>query len=205
MAYLPNDERRHQIVRAAIAVIRAHGLGDATTRRIAAEAEAPLGALHYCFRSKDELYEAVMRELDDDGIERLIACVTVGMGVAAAAEALCRTLARWTLDRYQDHLTEYEISIWAMRSQTYSHIPANTYREWLETIAGLLVTARRADEPEHDVVAIARMIVALEDGYGFQDQFLREDVITENFEVAVRVLTHAIDAGQFVLGDPRDA
>jgi TetR/AcrR family transcriptional regulator, regulator of biofilm formation and stress response len=203
MAYISNDERRRQFVQAAIAVIREHGLGDATTRRIAEEAKAPLGALHYCFRGKDELYEAVMQELGVAGLESLADCVTPGMGVAAAAAAMGRTLAKWTLGRYADHLTEYEIHIWGMRSHKYAHIPANTYREWLDTVAELLESARRSDEPTYDTAAIARMIIAFEDGYGFQDQFLGEEAMAENFERAVKILTRSIEAGDFTVGRPR--
>ena len=59
MAYLPAEERRQRIVEAAIEVIAAEGLAGATTRRIAERADAPLGALHYCFRNKDELMQVV--------------------------------------------------------------------------------------------------------------------------------------------------
>jgi TetR/AcrR family transcriptional regulator, regulator of biofilm formation and stress response len=203
MAYIPNDERRRQFVQATIEVIREHGLGDATTRRIAEQAKAPLGALHYCFRGKDELYEAVMQELGVAGLESLADCVTPKMGVAPAAAAMCRSLAKWTLVRYADHLTEYEIHIWAMRSHKYSHIPTNTYREWLDKIAGLLATARSTGEPTYDYMAIARMILALEDGYGFQDQFLGEEVMTDNFERAIKVLTRGIEGGDFTVSRAR--
>ena len=49
----------HDVV-AAIEVIASEGLARATTRRIAEAADAPLGSLHYCFRSKDELIESVL-------------------------------------------------------------------------------------------------------------------------------------------------
>src|SRR5690606_24796689 len=59
MAYLPAEERRRSIIDAAVVVIASHGLSGATTRRIAEQAEAPLGALHYCFRNKAELIDLV--------------------------------------------------------------------------------------------------------------------------------------------------
>ncbi|GAB3462634.1 TetR/AcrR family transcriptional regulator [Actinophytocola sediminis] len=59
MVYLSADERRRTIIDAAVEVIAAEGLAGATTRRIAEHANAPLGALHYCFRDKDELIELV--------------------------------------------------------------------------------------------------------------------------------------------------
>lgn len=66
MARVSAKDRSLQFVQAAARVIARDGAGAATTRRIAAEAEAPLAALHYCFRSKDELLEEVYRYLSAD-------------------------------------------------------------------------------------------------------------------------------------------
>lgn len=68
MAYVPGAERREQIIKAAVEVVAAEGLNGATTRRVAERANAPLGALHYCFRNKDELIRLVMAK----GAERLV-------------------------------------------------------------------------------------------------------------------------------------
>ena len=62
MAYLSAEERRRTIIDAAIEVIGQEGLQRATTRRIAERANAPLGALHYCFRNKEELLQVVADE-----------------------------------------------------------------------------------------------------------------------------------------------
>ncbi|WP_214403790.1 TetR/AcrR family transcriptional regulator [Pseudonocardia lacus] len=55
MARIPARERRHQLVAAAFRVIGEEGFAAATTRRVCAEAGAPLAAFHYCFASKAEL------------------------------------------------------------------------------------------------------------------------------------------------------
>jgi AcrR family transcriptional regulator len=69
VAYLSAEERRRTIIDAAIEVIANEGLARATTRRIAERANAPLGALHYCFRNKEELIQVVA----DEGAEMLSA------------------------------------------------------------------------------------------------------------------------------------
>lgn len=61
----PAAERREQLLDAAVEVMRAGGVAAATTRAVAERAGLPQGAFHYCFRSKDDLFEALLdRELD---------------------------------------------------------------------------------------------------------------------------------------------
>jgi AcrR family transcriptional regulator len=55
MARVSADERRRQLVAAAFRVIERDGFAGVTTRRVCAEAGAPLAAFHYCFTSKQEL------------------------------------------------------------------------------------------------------------------------------------------------------
>jgi TetR/AcrR family transcriptional regulator, regulator of biofilm formation and stress response len=69
MTRVPATERRRQLVDAAFRVIGRDGFAAATTRRVCAEAGAPLAAFHYCFASKQELLveltEQAMRELEE--------------------------------------------------------------------------------------------------------------------------------------------
>jgi AcrR family transcriptional regulator len=62
VAYILVDDRRQQIIAAAIDVIAEEGLAKATTRRIAERAKAPLSALHYCFKNKNELVQLIAGE-----------------------------------------------------------------------------------------------------------------------------------------------
>jgi len=54
------EDRRQQLIDAAIRVAERDGIAATTTRRIAAEAGARLATVHYCFRSKQELFEGVL-------------------------------------------------------------------------------------------------------------------------------------------------
>ena len=62
MPYILVEERRQHIIKAAIEVIAEEGLAQATTRRIAERAGAPLSALHYCFKDKNELIQVIAAE-----------------------------------------------------------------------------------------------------------------------------------------------
>ncbi|MDQ3715019.1 MAG: TetR family transcriptional regulator [Actinomycetota bacterium] len=60
MGRVTAQDRRQQLIDAAIRVAEREGIAATTTRRIAAEAGARLATVHYCFRSKQELLEGVL-------------------------------------------------------------------------------------------------------------------------------------------------
>ncbi|WP_279579831.1 TetR/AcrR family transcriptional regulator [Fodinicola feengrottensis] len=59
------DERRQDLVAAAIRVLARDGVAKASTRAIVAEAAMPLGFFHYCFRSKQELFMQVIGTINE--------------------------------------------------------------------------------------------------------------------------------------------
>ena len=54
------DERRDQLVDAALEVMRHAGLGAVTTRAVTTQAGLPHGSFHYCFRTKADMFRAVL-------------------------------------------------------------------------------------------------------------------------------------------------
>jgi TetR/AcrR family transcriptional regulator, regulator of biofilm formation and stress response len=90
MPRVPVEERRRQLVAAAFRVIGQEGFAAATTRRVCAEAGAPLAAFHYCFDSKQallvELTEQTLAELVDVQTDGIV----VGEDVAASLRATLR-------------------------------------------------------------------------------------------------------------------
>ena len=97
MPRMPLPQRRQQLVDAAIAVLTREGVSGATTRAIVAEAGTSLSVFHYCFDSKQELLDAVIKSL-----------VGTNVGLAEAtfeAGATRRQLIRSGLDAYWSHVT----------------------------------------------------------------------------------------------------
>lgn len=178
-------------------VIREEGLTRTTTRRIAAQANASLGSLHYCFRNKDEVIEGVLRTLHDAGRNRLARSVTPRMGASAAAAAILRSLSAWVIETVHDQLTEYELQIWMIRSRRHAHLSPVLYGEWIDLVVELLSLGERDDEPHRDLDALARMLFALADGLNLQDRLMQQHELFEMTERAVTVLTRAVDAGDF--------
>ena len=66
MAYVKASERRAQLVVAARAVLCRDGVAGTTLRAVAAEAEVPLGTLHYVFPTKELLITAVLEDVRDE-------------------------------------------------------------------------------------------------------------------------------------------
>jgi AcrR family transcriptional regulator len=116
MAYLSAQTRRGRIIDAAIDVIAEEGLGRATTRRIADRADAPLGAMHYCFRNKDELMElvlkrgiATMRTAFDD--------IHPSSGLAPTIRDSVAAYWRWVRENIGLQLALMELLMWKIRRE----------------------------------------------------------------------------------------
>jgi len=114
VAYLSAEERRRTIIDAAIEVIAQEGLARATTRRIAERANAPLGALHYCFRNKEELIQVVA----DEGAQMLEAAfdeVDPSVGFEQTLRDSIGALWRWVEGNAGLQLALLELAMWRIR------------------------------------------------------------------------------------------
>ena len=126
MAYLSAEERRQSIVDAAVQVIAEEGLARATTRRIAERADAPLGALHYCFRNKDELIQLVA----DQGalmLREAFDGVDPSQGVEATIRASIDAMWTWVQGNAGLQLALLELGMWRIRQ---GGDPAEVYEMW---------------------------------------------------------------------------
>ena len=83
MARMPLAQRRQQLVDAAIAVLTREGVPKATTRAIVAEADTSLSVFHYCFDSKQELLDAVIKTLVGTDVDLAEASFDAGASPAS--------------------------------------------------------------------------------------------------------------------------
>ncbi|MEU0402827.1 TetR family transcriptional regulator [Streptomyces sp. NPDC006197] len=143
MARHSADERRERLVEAAIRVMIRDGVGKATTRAVVAEAGFPLGAFHYCFRSKQELLHSV--------IERIMLRSLAFPLVPAAAEASPHDLIRATLHGYWDRVRErpdehqltYELTQYALREPGLADVARRQYQHYLQVNIDYLQSVAR--------------------------------------------------------------
>lgn len=199
MTKIPDEPQQAVLIKAAAKVIREEGVACATTRRIASEAGVPLGSVHYHFKNKQQLFEAVSGSIGATGKDWVEKHIHAEMGVSAAAGAIALAFAQWAEQTPSDQLTEFELGIWALRTKTQVKLPQQSYQDWLEHYRLLLRRAKRADEPVRDIEAIARSLLALVDGFIIQDQFLRETRLPSSTEKLTRALVSAIENGVYDL------
>ncbi|RZU32133.1 TetR/AcrR family transcriptional regulator [Blastococcus saxobsidens] len=92
-AHLPVEQRRAQLVAAAMRVMQREGAWALTTRAVAREAGVPLGAVHYAFGSKAELVRAVF-QADRENATALLRRAVEAEGTPT--EILTRALVGYT-------------------------------------------------------------------------------------------------------------
>jgi AcrR family transcriptional regulator len=177
VAYLASDVRRETIIDAAIEVIASEGLARATTRRIAEAADAPLGSLHYCFRSKDELIESVLARAAST-MEASFEDIHPEQGFAATLRASVAAYWQWIQKDLGLHLALFELLIWTIRRSEHG---ANLYRDANEPFGGKLIRS------------------ALEEAAA-QDSFTPAVSIDDT----VRFLLHRFDGLVFEFAESRD-
>ena len=168
------EERREQLIDAAVEVIADHGLARATTRAITDRAGLALGAFHYVFDSKDELLEAV--------IQRVVREIDATLGATAATveptaerrpegpELVVDVLERFLRGAWAYfegtrtlQLAQYELTLHALREPEKHHLAVQQYDLLVGTLSGLLrdLTDELAPDTSDE---LARYVVATIDG-----------------------------------------
>lgn len=165
MAYLAAEERRRTIIDAAVEVIAAEGLTGATTRRIADRAKAPLGAIHYCFRDKDELIGLVA----DRGADRLrdqFGAIDPGRGLEATIRDSVAAYWAWVEENIGLQLALLELGLWRIRRAGGDSVYSMYDRFGTELLTSNLTRAAESDSvtPAIGVGEMARFITHRFDG-----------------------------------------
>lgn len=181
MAYLSAEERRQSIIDAAIDVIAREGLARATTRRIAERADAPLGALHYCFRNKDELIQLVA----DRGAQELsaqFADIDPSLGLEATIRNSIAAMWAWVRPNPGQQLALMELGMWRIRR---GGKPKDVYAMW-DQFGGKLLRERLEDAavadgitPAITVDEMVRFINHRFDGLAYEYAASRDEVACE--------------------------
>ncbi|MER8237312.1 TetR/AcrR family transcriptional regulator [Streptomyces sp. NPDC101490] len=144
--HLSADVRRELLVAAALRVMKRDGIAAASTRAICAEAGMPHGAFHYCFRSKQELYAALLAADISIDLDAAWGAVTPDTDPAATLRALLRVY--WTAVEAdpEAQLVLRELVNLALREPELHDLPAWEHRAYLDkTVVYLERFAQEAD------------------------------------------------------------
>lgn len=170
MARVPVVQRRWQLIEATIALLAREGVGAASIRRISEEADVPLGLVHYCFSSKQELLAETIRQLNTENTAAARAALTVpaGAGTDLASMLTAAFRAYWALVERapRRQLLTYELNAYALRDKELAPIAEQAHREQRNAVRDLLdeiaaATGRRWTVPVDDV---ARLVLTTTGG-----------------------------------------
>lgn len=198
MARIPASERRAALIEAALRVVSRHGIAQATTRAIVAEAGMSLASFHYAFDSRDEL------------IDELIATVVAREQAAVIPEVVPGQGLREVLEsgilRYFEHLRAdpeheqamLELTQYALRSPDRHPLALAQYARYAELAERSLgLAADVADAAWRVPVAqVARVLVAFTDG-------LTLTWLVDRDDAAARAVAHAAADALSRMADPR--
>lgn len=165
------EESRENLVDAAIRVMVRDGVAAASTRAIVAEAGLPLGAFHYCFRSKAELLHSVIETIM---AKTLPPTVTDGAAPEGDGRRDPAAVIGGSIDAYwrriqaepDEQMVTYELTQYALRHPELADVARAQYRqyrdvfrEYLETIASVADVRWKVD-----VAVLARYGFGVMDG-----------------------------------------
>ncbi|MFJ6522495.1 TetR/AcrR family transcriptional regulator [Streptomyces filamentosus] len=143
MPRLSAGERREQLAEAAIRVMIRDGVAETTTRAVVTEAGVPLGAFHYCFRSKEELFQTVIERIMERNLPPAGLAHPEGATPHEKVRALLRSYWDQVRARPAEHLVTYEVTQYALRRPGLADLARRQYRHYqdvyrahLESMAG---------------------------------------------------------------------
>ncbi|MGW4379858.1 TetR/AcrR family transcriptional regulator [Kitasatospora sp. NPDC004531] len=194
------DERREQLIEAAIRVMIRDGVAKATTRAVVAEAGLPLGAFHYCFRSKEELLQSVIERIMVRALAPVAAAGVEGAPVAEIVRAGLHTYWERIRQSPDEHLLTYELTQYALRQPGLADLARRQYAHYLDVTRESLETMARLARIEWSVpiAVLARY------GLGVLDGLTLTWLIDRDDEHAVAALDEHAAYLASIAGPPAD-
>lgn len=188
MTRMPLAQRRQQLVDAAIAVLTREGVPKTTTRAIVAEAGTSLSVFHYCFDSKQELLDAVIKAL----VGRTVDLAEASFDPGASRQQMIRAglAAYWkdVLANPDQHLLTYELTQYCLRKPGYAAVARQQYDHYARAFIAILdaIGAQPAVHPE----VLGRYLSATLDGITLDWLVRRDD---RNSEQVLDLMARHLD------------
>ncbi|MCE0752474.1 MULTISPECIES: TetR/AcrR family transcriptional regulator [Pseudomonas] len=161
MARIGAELRRQDFIEATVKVIAEHGIANATTRRIAAEANSPLASLHYVFHTKDELFYAVYESLINMP-QQSLQDVPTGATAAESVGEMLRQLVKWFTAHPDLATTQFELFFWNLRNN-----PAMATKIYTVSVEATKQAIEKVTGPGLDqarLTTTSRLLINLFDG-----------------------------------------
>lgn len=169
---ISSAERKEQLIKATVALMRSHGVQRLNLRAIAAEAGASLASVHYCFDDKDDLFSHAV----EHWLRRMVDIPDIS-GNTSEPLGLVKTVMRiadvyWTglVDDPLDVLGQIELVLWAARQAPSDALAQKIYARYMATLGEIFANAVDAagEKSTWDPEDLARTFIALVDGASLQ-------------------------------------
>lgn len=160
------DERRARILEAAIAVLARDGIGETTTRKIAAEAGVNQAMLRYYFGSKDDLLFAVLQEMMRQTREIVRQATPRGRTLREMVREGLLGFWEQFEARPELQVMQYELTLYALRNPASTWLARQQYDGYCAVVEMLCEEAFAAagGSSALPLVELARFIVGGLDG-----------------------------------------
>jgi DNA-binding transcriptional regulator YbjK len=157
------EQRREHILRATLGVIGRDGIPAVTHRRVADEADVPLGSLTYWFASKDDLLREALRLFVDEESARLRRVgdeLSEGMSPEEIADRFAAVLEAGD---GTEQVAQFELYLEAARNPALREVAQQCFEAY-EEISRVALRAAGVE----DAGALPALFVALADGLGLR-------------------------------------
>jgi AcrR family transcriptional regulator len=167
---------------AATRVAVRDGIADTTTRAITTEAGMHRGTFHYCFQSKDELLEELVKRRVKDMVEAACAAWQDDKSLAENLRAGLRAILGVEKTDPKEEILAYEMTVYALRAES-SAMTERQYADYTAQATDYLNFAadRAGIRWALPMPTLARMLATIVDGsmlYWLADQDSQATVLS---------------------------
>ena len=160
-----HDERREEILSAAVRVIDSVGLDNTTTRAIALESGYSNGVLSHYFRDKDDILQSILVKTHREFMDRVAASM---QGKDEFGRLWAMLMQNLPLDHERHVETLMEITFWprALSNPALREFQRDAASELLTQLRGLIADVRRTGGLDSDLTDadVAELLIAVIDG-----------------------------------------
>lgn len=184
------EEKRGEILAAAVRVLARDGIAEATTRKIAVEAGVNQAMLRYYFGSKDELLFVVLQEMMRQTREIARAAASAQEDVRAAIAESLKAFWAHVEGAPELQVMQYELTLYALRTPNAAWLARQQYDGYSAVVETLFQEAFAVAQqtPAVPFTALARFVIAGLDG------LILQFISDRNTERARADLDHLIAA-----------
>ncbi|MGH1562049.1 TetR/AcrR family transcriptional regulator [Mumia sp. DW29H23] len=163
-----SEQRREQLIEAALVVAKREGVGAVSTRTVAAEAGATPGIVHYVFSSMEELLRAMIARMADQYVVTVseLAVTSEEHDVSSLLEQSFAHMWSSVEGDPEAHLLTFEVAAHALRNAGFNDLAQWQYETYRETARQVLeqVAQTCGIEWQAPIDLLSRMLVTINDG-----------------------------------------